>query len=280
MKINRTSWLAGGLSLFMLAFASVSQAATVASAGASNIFLAFRNTNGTGSSYLVNLGDPRQFTQAVAGTSFNLSSINLVNATNDVIGTYSLGNIGADLAATFGAGWATDSSLSWALFGRNSATVPTLYASRAENPFGTDALAWPALDDTSRQATASQINSVISNFNTLQATANNANLGAVQANAANSGSYNFQVAPGQDFGSLSQWTGIEASGVNGITSTSLDLFRLNATTTNLGTFTISNTGALNFTAGVNAVPEPSKTLFALVGGVAVFLRRRRSSNPV
>lgn len=263
------------MSLLLLSFASMSQAATVATAGASNIFLAFRNTNGTGSTYLVDLGDPRQFTQAAAGTSFNITSINLVDEFNVVTGTYALGNIAADLADVFGAGWATDPNISWGLFGRNSATVPTIYASRAESPLGTDPLGWPTLSDLARQGTASQINSVIGNFNTLQATANNPSLGAIQANAPNSASYNFQVAPGQDFGSLSEWTGIEGSGAGGITGTALDLFRLNASVTNLGTFTIDSSGTLNFTAGASAVPEPSKAVFVLAGGFALFLRRRR-----
>jgi hypothetical protein len=267
MKKNRTSWLAAGASLLLAAFAPQAQSAQVVY-NTGDIILAFRASAGQGEleSLLVNVGPASTFTVGI-GTS--------------VINDLSLGNLGADLVAQFGANWYSRTDLTWAVFGSNDPANPaaTLYASRAQSTFGTDATAWPGLSNAAnRTATRSAIQSVAAAFDTLDATANST-VAALQTNSAAASSYKQQVTGGStDFGSVSQWTNIE--GNFGPGSEALNLFRVAASTTNLGKFTISELGQVTFNGtnvDITAVPEPSKALFGMMGSAAIFLRRRRPS---
>lgn len=260
MKLNRNSWLAAGASLLLAAFSSPAQSAQVLY-NAGDLVLAFRASGGQGEaqSLLVNIGAASQFTGA-NGSSFSLS----------------LGDLGGALSSQFGSTWYDRTDLSWSVFGANTTTNPILYTSRAQTPFGVDAASWTFLSDvTDRNTVRGAIQSVTNNFDTLEASAFST-VAALQTNGSGPESYKQQVTGGStDFSNVSQWTNIEGSFGPG--SEGLNLFRITnsaSTTGNLGQFTISTGGTVTFN-GVAAVPEPSKTVFAMLGVGALFLRRRR-----
>ena len=272
MKRNKQSWLAN----ITLAAAAVMLAVPASAAITYNdgdIVLAVRATGGVGSTqtYLVDIGNVSQFT-----SSASISNINTLN---------SLGNIATDLENTFGTAagsttdWTNRSDLSWSLFGKNSNSPASVWASAAETTVGTAPSAWNALSGTARNSTKSSIASVTATFATATSTGNSA--GYLQTNANNSSSYNYEVTNGATaFGTLSQWTTskLEGNFGNGTAGTALDLFAFtnNSTPTDLGAFSISSGGVLSFTgASASAAPEPSRALLGMAGMAAVFLRRRR-----
>lgn len=270
MKKHKQTWLAA-LALAAVAVLQVPASAAITYSDG-DIVLAVRATSGVGNTqtYLVDIGNVSQFT-GVTG-SINVNTLN------------SLGNLGADLVATFGTGagssteWYNRSDLSWSLFGKDSLSPADIWASKAETTVGTAASAWAALNTTARNGTRNQIASVTATFATATATANSTHA-FIQTNALNSSSYNYQVTNGGTaFGSLSQWTtnSLEGNFANGTAGTALDLFQFSSSSSpsNLGTFTISNSGVLTFT-GASAAPEPSRALFGMMGMAAMLLRRRR-----
>jgi len=233
-----------------LALAAESTFATSVPAPANgDIFLAFRASGGDGAaeSYIVKLGPSTSFLTAPSGSSFTVSG---------------LGDISSDLTAKYGPTWNTRGDLFWGIFGLSSGVSPQIYGSRQRNPPITVATAWPALDTISLNTTASQINSVLNGnygYRVLDATANSA-VAAFQSNAANTSSYNYQVASAgtTDFGSTSAWASIEGNFASGTSATVLDLFRIaSAGVTRVGNFTISNAGAVQFTALPSSVPVDS-----------------------
>lgn len=232
-----TSFAAGTLLLAVGAL----QAAPVTPPAAGDIFLGVRVTGGTGSgtSYIVNVGNDTAFRNATAGTVLNL------------------GSLAADLTETFGDDWHTRSDLSWGLFGSRNQTNSVTYGSRTQSPFGSSSPGFAAQSLASRSSTNTQIISLIDAYTALQATANNPKA-AKQTNVANSSSYNFQVATEgtTDFGGLSGWTSIEGNFALGARRTALDLFRYSGNTgtgvdsvERLGSLEITSGGALSFLAG-------------------------------
>lgn len=246
MNFSRLSSRAAFLAAAAVAIfpATFSHAATVPDPVAGDVFLGFRASDGLGSpvSYLVKLGPDTSFRNAAQGSEF------------DVPG---LGNIGADLTATYGADWSTRADLSWGIFASRVAVSSTVYASRARTTTGEISPAWPALQQTSRNATAQTIvdvQSSVGGYQGSEATANSA-VATLQTNTSQDSSYFKQVATQgtTDFGSLSQWTSIEASFANGPTGAALDFFRISsAGSSHIGTFTINAGGTVHFTA----VPLP------------------------
>ncbi len=258
MKLNRNSWLAAGASLLLAFVAQPAAQAAQVLYNTGDLILAFRATGGQGAneSLLVNIGAPSTYANATG--SFDLS----------------IGSIGADLVTQYGSNWYERTDLSWSIFGGNDTALPnaTIYGSRAQIPYGTEATAWNVLTNNAHRAsTRNFIQGVASAFDGLEALTNP--YAALQTNSSDATSYYQQVGVGSnDFGALSQWTSIEGS--FGAGSEALNLFRLTSTTTNLGTFTISDAGVVSFSTPA-AVPEPSKTVFAMLGVGALFLRRRR-----
>ena len=244
-----------------------SSAAVVADPENGDIFLGFRAEGGTGgaTSYLINLGQSTQFQNAAPGATIELS----------------LGNIAADLAATYGSGWADRADLHWGIFGVRNSSSPLLYSSQGRSDVETQGPGWNALDLASRTGTASQISSVIEQIGGFrgQQTTPNTLTGVFQANTSAASSYAKQVATAgtTDFGSLSQWGSIEGNFGTGTEGTVLDFYRFSGSSTSpvsyLGNFSITDSGTISFTA----VPEPSA---ALLGGLGTFLllgRRRRAA---
>lgn len=279
MKFRKLIPLVGMTALAMAALAMTPAfAATVANPINNDIFLAVRATGGVGgsSTLLVNLGQYSAFATQ--------------QATTDPYTTVALGgigDIGADLVATFGANWNTRGDVQWGIFGRSSSGLVITYGSRSQTPAETAGEPWPVQDQTARTGTSSAITSVLTStggYRNSTATLNSA-FATVQANSGQASSYAFQVgtAGTTDFGSLSGWGSIEGNFGDGVSDTALDLFKYYATdgtgltdaVTSPGFFTISNSGGLSFTS----VPEPST---ALLGAAGVFMlltnRRRQQSN--
>lgn len=263
MKPSKSWRLFGaGLAATLAISSSASIAATVANPTTSDIFLGFRASGGAGAStsYLVNLGQYSQFSGATPGSTISLSGI---------------GDVGADLAATFGANWNTRQDLFWGVFGVGGSGSATVYASREQSTPGTPADAWPLLNATTRASTYSQINSVINSIGGYRGSesTSNSTVGVLQTNSTQASSYNYQVATAgtTDFGSVSQWTSIEGDFGSGVAGTRLDLFRINSSAvTTPGSFGISPTGSLSFTA----IPEPTSSMLGLAGTTLLLIRRR------
>jgi len=215
--------------------AAVASAATVPASVPGDLFIGFRASDGDGAqvSYLVKIGQDSVFRNAAPGSAFDLTS---------------LGSIATDLSATFGTSWHSRADLSWGIFGTRLSVNSSLYASRARLSAGQPATAWPTPSQNARNATAQTIIDVLSSiggYDGSQATANSP-VATLQPNSAADSSYSRQVATQgtSDFGSLSQWTSIEGSA-----SSSLDLFRISsAGSTSIGSFSISPTGTIRFTA--------------------------------
>jgi hypothetical protein len=239
-------------------------AAVVAPAN-NDIFLAFRASGnlGASTSYLVNLGQYSQFRDAAPNSTITLS----------------VGDVSADLVATYGSNWNSRPDLYWAVFGVSNTASPTLYASQAEPTPGTLSNAWPLLDSISRSSTASQIVSVLQGVNGYQGSdsTSNSTVAVLQTNSANSSSYNKQVATAgtTDFGSVSGWSGIEGNFGAGTSGTALDLYRISSSAvTNPGHFTLSDAGIVSFTG----VPEPSVSMAGTLGALLLLTKRRRNQS--
>ncbi len=215
--------------------AAVASAASVPASVPGDLFVGFRASDGDGAqvSYLVKIGQDSVFRNAAPGSAFDLTS---------------LGNLATDLSATFGSSWQSRPDLSWGIFGTRLSVNSSLYASRARLSAAQPATAWPALSQNARNATAQSIIDVLSSiggYDGSQATANSP-VATLQPNSSADSSYFRQVAtPGtSDFGSLSQWTSIE-----GTAASTLDLFRISSTgSTSIGSFSISPSGTIRFTA--------------------------------
>lgn len=264
--------------LTMLVVAGISVAAFPAKAAtitAGDVLLGFRATGGTGASsnLIVNLGQ--------ADTIYR-------NATSNIT---SIADLGALLTSTFGAGWDTRSDLFWgAVANANSASGdPAIDGDPGATNYFTKAQS--SLNPGVKTSTAANINSstsrvAISNniqgLNTTFAAATGTNSVVIPSTGGTTWSSSIAAS---NFGVGSS---IEASNVNGIDATGLDLYRILDSNADAnpsqtvgvpnweGTFTISSTGVVGF-ATTAAVPEPSRAVLAALGLGGLLLRRRRRS---
>jgi hypothetical protein len=278
MSTNRTKRQALAIlsSLLGAALLSNSHAATLSYSNG-DLMLGFYSPNAS-QSYLVDLGAASIYRDAT-GTM-----------------TLSLGNIGTDLTAVFGNTWNTDPDVHWGIFGTdykasignasnylNGDASNTLYVSAPESPIGSAATAPYSASPNNAQATpASKIFAMGQNASTNAnySTTANSSKAVIEPNtdAKAFGSSTIQTNNGgTSFGSFNGALGTFQNGTSG---TALDLFRIVNTsdpstgTTIEGTFTISNSGVVTFTA----VPEPSTLASIALGGAVLFLaaRNRRS----
>ncbi|MEP6669133.1 MAG: PEP-CTERM sorting domain-containing protein [Chthoniobacter sp.] len=258
-----------------IAGAGSANAAVTVSNG--DLYLGFRATGGTGSSfdYLIDIGQASIYKNATS--SFVLNSASGIN----------IGNIGIDLANTFGANWATRSDLFWGVVGTVNPLIGTdplntEYASKGENTFGTPETAWNSRANSAQNQTNTAIVTLRTTLSNDTA-APNSTRAAIQS-TGEAGSW-FSAVHAADGGGVSfnssYDSSLEGSFAGGPNGTALDLFRLpvsasGAAGTYLGNFTTDSTG--NITFNVASVPEPS-TLTALAGGAALLglVRRRRSA---
>lgn len=189
--------------------------------------------------YIINIGNDSTFRNATPNSTIQLNTI---------------GSVGADLAALYGANWHTRTDLRWSIVGARNTVNPPLYASRPQVPVGTPATPFPKLFREARVSTKNQIFSVIDTYEKLPPTANSPRA-AVQTNAPVTGSYKWQIADNTTaFGTQSLWTGLEGGSSLGLVATALDLFRVSGNNTDgetvgrVGTFTIDSSGLITFTA--------------------------------
>jgi hypothetical protein len=272
MKISILKWPALVLAA-ALASSVPAQAALTANTG--DLYLAFRADSGTGASqdYLVNIGS---FSLYTSGTSF------VVNATKLGVPNF---NLNSDLTGLFGNTWNTlrddDSFVRWGIVGTSydgvNNTSPILYVSRPRDAANTPSTPWTGRPNGISTGTAGDFQQLAGYYQTDgNATANNS-VGTLQ-DASNGSSYNhFVTLPSNlDF---NVWSNIEGDFANGTANSVLDLYRVNPVNGQdadyLGSFTISDTGVLTFTA----VPEPGTVaLLALAGSFLLIVVRRRKSS--
>jgi len=262
-----------------------------------DLILGFYATSGTGSSidYEVDLGSAANF---VAGGSF---------ATGTPV-QLSLGNIGADLAATYGAGWATNGNLNWSINGTqrlagNGFAKNTIFGTLPESTVGVQTVPPP-------QPSLSQANTlsgkVASQGNSYALGTTNLNGGGL-ANGDQVQSTNSTVALFQPVGFSNSYASFQPGGVNttgataygyynppnlntfasGTAGSVSDLYELGSGTTGvnyLGVFQFDDSGNLFFDSAsassisfpLTAVPEPATFAFGLVMIGACAVRRFRT----
>ena len=207
----------------------------------------------------------------------------------------SVGNLGTLLSDTYGAGWANDSSLQWAVVGNpanagadfNGDTSGTSYATREQTTINTQTGAW-SLTSANRGFLSGRLQTLQNAFD-IQTAASGNSSATIWDNTLQSGVdwTDWMTGPGGlSFGvfTTTQLQGSDATGID-YPGTALDLYRLvsgSGGTTGVsyeGTFRIDDTGAVTFgiTPAVGAVPEPSRALLLAFGLALPLLRRRRSS---
>lgn len=282
---------------------------------AGNLAIAFyqvsRVDNGSGgttsvvqpNTYIFDLGAANLYRENTLG-NVSVSTINSGIASS---------NIAADLVAAFGAGWANDGTVSWAVIGVVGSTSPTTdgdparttYLSRGRSSLldgvvgaGTTI---PDISSSNRGALSTQLGAFFNATNSAaQTTGANAAGAIIPISATNSfddyvppgaaGTYFGQgVNPLQVLGS-----GTLDGGSNGQFEGILDIYRVLHSTNGadltagaspgdaiagtgqyIGTLTLDSAGNLNF----GAVPEPSTTMLAgLFGTFALCFRKRSSRN--
>jgi hypothetical protein len=284
--------------LTMLVVAGISAAASSASAATitlGDLLFGFRVTGGVGAGTdLIVRADPAGVTGGNA-TVFRDASASIPSVLN----------LGTELSAIYGNDWHTRSDLSWGVVGIRSASSTgggngTNGAVPGRSPFvgiaqgtstpGTQSSAAPDLSGAPalRTNTSNAINAINSAFLTGTDTGiSSAEAIYLASNAL--GGWTEQVTTDYfDLGS-----GAEVSNASGIDNTGLDLYWiLNSNSGALdngaavastvgvgvyqGSFQINNSGVVSFTSDVAAIPEPSRTLFAGMGLVALLFRRRRA----
>lgn len=260
-----------GLSLI----AADANAAVVAPPNATHhdLLLAVRANGGQGDTVtlLVNIGSYFNYSPA-SQVPVSLAST-FSGATPGSTFDLNIGNLGAELDrlySTPGLAWSDRTDLYWGIVGTNDSVVRTIYASR-ERVGDVTSNAWSALTQDARGTTSSNITSVIYNTNGYNGREANSfsSVSVDQPDFSSDSSYNYQVAGSPDFGTTSSWNNIEGSINN-----SLDLWRIGTTGVSTpGYFTLSDNGVVSFTA----VPEPSISILAAIGGVFLATSRRRTA---
>ncbi len=206
-----------------------------------DLFIGFRATDRT-NDYLINIGQPSQFTSAAPGASFQVD----------------LGTPGSDLVATFGSDWFSridpdtgNRAVIWAVTGGRQVAASgdpanVLYATNLS------ATPWPSRPDALQSFTTTLISAMGNTFAGNIPSANNPK-GLVQG-ASSSNSY----ASFQPGGVNSNGISFQTWNPNNEAAPNVALF-LNriapaACATVIGTFTLSGLGTVNFTANSSPVP--------------------------
>lgn len=261
--MKKRNLLTGVLALTGLSLMTFSAKALTYSAD--DLLLGFYATGGTGSdkSLVVNLGQASNFLSLEEGSTIQLS----------------LGDLGQDLVAAFGANWKNRADVKWGVFGTTfTVTVGedgphTLYGTRKEDPAGTLAQAY----SRGSAATQSQVSTRIKDLGGLYATGEatpNSPVATVQSTSLNNDFAGFQANNGTL--SFGYFNGALADFGNGTSGSRSDLFRLLTGSSSLkgtyeGAFSISDSGVVSFTA----VPEPSTYGVAFAAAALLFIALRR-----
>jgi hypothetical protein len=248
------------------------------SASPGDLVLGFRATGGTGQNVNleVNLGTVAQFQGLASGTTLVLSRL-----------------AAADLAATYGSGWATRTDLYWGVVGTagrlaagpNGSPIGTLWATNAEGTVGTQSAAWTPGSRGAQFNASSTIEAVLlgapGSLNGASTTANSSSSSSINATLAGSYTYQDTVQPGTSFAffnpSIDNSVKADASGY-----AVSDLYELQpgaTSSTYLGSFGLSATGALTFStspsfftgsSGAPTITTQPVAQAVAVGGNATF----------
>ena len=184
------------LTAFLAALGLAAPAMAQVSANLGDLILGFRATGGQGQNVNleVNLGSVAQFQGQAAGTTLLISRLSA-----------------ADLAATYGAGWATRTDLFWGIIGTavrisggpGGSPVGTLWATNAEPVGGTQSVAWTPGSRGAHFNASSVIEAVLlgspGSLNGVAATTNSATAAAVNATLPGSFGYQDTFQPGVSF---------------------------------------------------------------------------------
>jgi len=225
----------------MISIGNTAHAAATTSYAAGDLLLGFRQA-GNNSDYLVNIGQASLYTGASSAR------------------TLTIGNIANDLSAVFGSGWDSDTTVFWSVSGTNHLTVTnggndparTLYASRISTGAGTT----PWNCAFSLSTADAKMASMATAYKSKTSTANS-NYGLVQNNVSTSSNnaYASYQPGGVNVGAGNLSFGyfnpsVEASSDGGITTTTLNLYRVPEGSANPGTlvgsFTINSAGTVTF----------------------------------
>jgi len=249
----------------LLALASTVRATSTTTYSAGDLFLSFRQT-GNNSDYLVNIGQASLYTGAT-------SSI-----------TLTIGDIATDLSTVFGSGWNTDNTVFWSVSGTNHLTVTnggndpvrTLYASKMSSGSGTT----PWTCSFSLSSADSKMASMATAYKSKSSTANSS-VGLIQNNVSTSSNnaYASYQSGGVNVGagnlSFTYFNpSVEAASGSGITTTTLNLYRVPEGSANPGmlggSFTITSAGTVTFTpAPISAYDNWAKVQHSLSGSNAL-----------
>ena len=251
------------LALASLAIVATTAKSQVTYSSAGDFLLGFRQT-GTANDILVDIG------------SFNLNSSTSI----------SLGDLGTKLAATFGAGWATDASVFFSIAGTGVSGDPsnTSYVTKVQYNGDPAPTPWNSLSSGNAISLKNKIIAEGTAYNTFSQTPGNP---AVVQPTSSTNSYASYMPGGVNdaghaqgnisYGFFNPTT--EGTFSQGTGNVQLDVYRIlsgsTAAATEVGYFTLSSDGS-TLTYTPLAVPEPST--FALIGvaGIAgVFIRRRQ-----
>ena len=210
-----------------------------------DLVLGFRATGGQGQNVNleVNLGTVGQFLGQPAGTTLSVSQISA-----------------ADLAAVYGANWASRTDLTWGIVGTAGRTgsgpggspVATLWATNAEQTVGTRSLAWTPGSRGAQFNASSNIEALLlgapGSLNGASATANSVSSAAINATLAGSYTAQDSVQPGTSFGFFNPSIN-NSTRISGGSYAVSDLYEVRpdtSTATYVGSFGLSGSGTLTF----------------------------------
>lgn len=243
-----------------------------------DLLLGFRATAGTGSTldYLVDIGQASLYT--APGQAFTLN----------------IGNIGADLAATFGGSWYSSGNVIWSVSGTPGTQAPVgsdpiklLYATAPES--GGVSTPWLGNSSMAQGGAAGRMINVGAQYVTSLTgstsglpnySSTNSAVGLIQ-NTSDINSYASYMPGGGNSDSTDAYKLFNPT-IEGGVSARLDLYRIpavyNVSGSNVGTFSLNSAGVITYTPKTS-VPEPS--MVGLLGvASALWLARRRSAKAV
>jgi len=288
-KINILSaGSAGLLAAAALAFLAPSGHAGTVAYSTGDLVLGFEDP-GNANDYVVDLGSASYFISLA-------SSPGTTNITaNDPAYGVSLGNIAADLSATYGSTWYANNAtqgtnVQWGVFGETAnlgtsisgVPIDTAFLTVGENTPGSGSIAPTEFSSTTQNGWNTKFG-IFSNpgagFNNGTATSNSA-YATVESDSTYGGAWS-NNSPSTNAFTIGFGIEQPTEGTyTGPTNSELDLYELIPTNKGgtgtgvlLGDFTLNSSGALSFTSA--AVPEPST--YAAIGlGAAFLLFFRRS----
>ncbi|MBV8225492.1 MAG: PEP-CTERM sorting domain-containing protein [Verrucomicrobia bacterium] len=258
---------------------STANAQSKINVSAGDLVLGFFATSGTGAGQdlEVDLGNAEKYITATPGQVINLSG--------------STGLALADITATYGAGWASNSTLEWGVIAGNTvtaiagATIDSIWASDPETTPGTVSTPWVASTRSFQANGSSEALTAEIGLNGATSTANSSEAAVINGAIGDSYQATDNASAGASFDYFNGNFAVD-NPVTNVTSSKNSLSQLDALYTStavnhnavvLGTFDLNTTtGTFTFTA----VPEPSSIgltgvgFLSLIGFVA--LRRRRS----